>query len=119
MKRNTRKAAAIIRSRRRVSQLAKTFGHRPRSLATYTLAACGMNRRTAEGCANSLRTVAKKLEIVGIPGITTRTIEGPAEGERPTTRYTKADVHKIATAYKPRKPEYRAARAALLALTAA
>ncbi|MFD5610460.1 hypothetical protein [Kitasatospora sp. NPDC127060] len=119
MNRSARKAAGIKRNRRRAGQLAKTFGHRPRSLATYTLAACGMDRRTAEGCANSMRTVAKNLKITGTPGTTTRTIEGPAEGERPTTRFTKAEVREIAEAYAPRKPAYRAVRASLLALTAA
>ncbi|MET9402635.1 hypothetical protein [Kitasatospora sp. NPDC002965] len=119
MNRSARKAAGIVRNRRRAGRLAKTFGHRPRSLATYALAACDMNRRTAEGCANSMRTVAKALKITGAPGTTTRTIEGPAEGERPTTRYTLDEVRDIAEKYAPRKPPYRAVRARLLALTAA
>ncbi|MEV7123974.1 hypothetical protein [Kitasatospora griseola] len=114
---SSRKAAALIRNRRRAGQLVKTFGHRPRSLATYTLAASSMDRRAAEGCANSMRTVVKALGIEGVRGTTTRTIEGPAK-EQPTTRYTRAQVHQIATKYAPRKPEYKAIRAALLALTA-
>ncbi|MFJ9167353.1 hypothetical protein ACIRPK_36710 [Kitasatospora sp. NPDC101801] len=115
---SARKAAKTLRNRRRAGQLAKTFGHRPRSLATYTLAASDMDRRTAEGCANSMRTVVKALGIEGIRGTTTRSIEGPAQ-EQPTTRYTPAQVRQIAERYAPRKPEYKATRARLLALTAA
>ncbi|WP_331727548.1 hypothetical protein OG871_40690 (plasmid) [Kitasatospora sp. NBC_00374] len=121
MNRSARKAAGMIRNRRRAGQLAKTFGHRPRSLATYALAASDMNRPTAEGCANSLRSVAKKLGIEGTRSIATRTIQGGGRKrtEVPTTQYTPAQVRQIAERYAPRNPAYKRTRARLLALTAA
>ncbi len=80
------------------------------TLATYATAA-GLGRKEAASVAGSLRTNAKKLGINGAAGVAFR--KGM---RRVCSRFTPAQIHTVAAAYRPRKSTYIAARAALLAV---
>ncbi|MEW2302022.1 hypothetical protein AB0958_18950 [Streptomyces sp. NPDC006655] len=112
MNSNSRTARRIIRDRAAATRLARSV-RRGRSLTTHALAA-GVEQKTAEGVANGLRSVAKRLDIK--PVKVARTHRG-ADRTRASHHYTPAQVAQLRAAYKPRKPEYIAA-VALMALAA-
>ncbi|MHC3471193.1 hypothetical protein ACYF6T_21200 [Streptomyces sp. 7R007] len=107
---------AIVRDRSAATRLAASCHRRPRSLATVAIAA-GVEKTTATGCANGLRTVAKRLGVT--PAQTARTRRTIAGGRTHRThtvgRYTLRQVARLTAAYRPRKPEYRAAVALIAA----
>lgn len=109
-----------LRRRSAANRLASSCHRRPRSLATVAIAS-GVDRDTAAGCANGLRTVAKRLGVT--PAATARTRRtvhgGRARRTHSVGHYTCTQVAALVTAYRPRKPEYVAAAARIAAFTAA
>ena len=107
---------ATLRARSAGTRLAASCRRRPRSLATVAIAA-GVDKATASGCANGLRTVAKRCGIA--PAATARTRRTVAGGRSHRThtvgRYTLGQVARLVAAYSPRKAEYRAAVALIAA----
>jgi hypothetical protein len=81
------------------------------TLATHCIAA-GLGVKEARTVASSLRKNAAKVHVTGTPSVSYT--HGRA---RQCTRYTPAQVARIATVYRPRKPVYKVA-AARLALAA-
>jgi hypothetical protein len=83
--------------------------------------AAGVDRDTATGCANGLRSVAKRLGVE--PAQTARTRRtacgGRARKTRTVYRYTLAQVRQLIAAYKPRKAAFVAAVTLIGALAAA
>jgi hypothetical protein len=108
---------ATIRTRAAQHRLVASVRRRPRSLTTVCLAA-GVDRTTASGTANGLRSVAKRLALV--PAQTARTRRtvhgGRAHQTHTVTRWTLGQVRVLIRAYRPRKPEYRAAVTRIAAL---
>jgi 7-keto-8-aminopelargonate synthetase-like enzyme len=105
---------------RRATLKARTRTHRAAAkirrqgvatLATHCIAA-GLPVREARSVAGSLRKNATKANVTGTPSVSYT--HGRA---RTCTRYTPAQVARIATVYRPRKPAYKTA-AARLALAA-
>ncbi|MCX4976506.1 MULTISPECIES: hypothetical protein [unclassified Streptomyces] len=122
---SARRAAAKLRNlaranraasaeRRSIAQAARRVRTGPRSLVTHVLAT-GADRATVEGAADALRTVAKKKGVKGRRARIRRTFSGTKRHTITAYRYTRAQVAEIARQYKPRKPEYKAVRAVLLA----
>jgi hypothetical protein len=111
---------ATLRRRTAGTRLASSCRRRPRSIATVAIAA-GVDRDTATGCANGLRSVAKRLGIT--PALTARTRRtacgGRARQTRTVYRFTLRQVAALVAAYRPRKAEYRAAVALIAAFAAA
>ncbi|EMF20375.1 hypothetical protein H114_32569 [Streptomyces gancidicus BKS 13-15] len=106
------KAARILRDRTRSNRAAARIArHGVGTLATHALAT-GLTIREARTVAQSLR---RNVEKAGVTGIAGRSHAG--RRMRDCTRYTPAEVARIAVIYKPRKPAYKAA-AARLALAA-
>ncbi|KPC70904.1 hypothetical protein ADL27_53325 [Streptomyces sp. NRRL F-6602] len=101
---------ATLRTRAAQHRLVASVRRRPRSLTTVCLAA-GVDRTTASGTANGLRTVAKRLNITpAAVARTRRTVNGGrAHCSHNVSRYTLGQVRVLIRAYRPRKPEYRAA----------
>lgn len=101
---------AALRRRTAENRLVSSVRRRPRSLATVAIAA-GVDKATASGTANGLRSVAKRLGIT--PAQTARTRRtvhgGRAHRSHSVSRFTLGQVSILIRAYKPRKPEYRAA----------
>ncbi|WP_406507616.1 hypothetical protein [Streptomyces sp. NBC_00212] len=116
-----RNRRAILRTRAAANRLASSCRRRPRSITTVAIAA-GVDRDTAAGCANGLRSVAKRLGIA--PAITARTRRtvcgGRAHQTHTVHRYTLRQVAQLVANYSPRRAEYRAAvvRIATLAASA-
>jgi hypothetical protein len=108
-----------LRRRAAETRLVASCRRRPRSLTTVAIAA-GVDRDTAAGCANGLRSVAKRLGLT--PAQTARTRRtvngGRARKTRTVFRYTLAQVRRLLAAYKPRKAEYVSAAALIGALAA-
>ncbi|MGW5427899.1 hypothetical protein ACWET9_11865 [Streptomyces sp. NPDC004059] len=113
---NRRVLRAELRRRTASHRLASSCHRRPRSLATVAIAA-GVEKTTATGCANGLRTVAKRLGVA--PAATARTRRTVAGGRAHRThtvgRYTLGQVARLTAAYRPRKAEYVAAVALIAA----
>lgn len=113
---NRRVLRTELRRRTAANRLAASCHRRPRSLATVAIAA-GVEKDVATGCANGLRTVAKHCGIA--PAQTARTrrtvVGGRAHRTHTVGRYTLGQVSRLVAAYKPRKPEYRAAVALIAA----
>ncbi|MGW3628032.1 hypothetical protein [Streptomyces sp. NPDC000880] len=120
-----RRAAAVLRDRARATRSAARerravaiAAHRirtgPRSLTTHVIAT-GTDRDNVSGAVAALRTQAKKAGIRGRAARIRRTFDGHARRVRTVYRYTAAQVAEIVANYKPRKPEYKAIRAALAA----
>ena len=107
---NRRTLRAELRRRSAETRLVASVRRRPRSLTTIGIAA-GVDRSTASGCANGLRSVAKRLGLT--PAQTARTRRtvtgGRAHRSHSVSRYTLGQVQVLIRSYKPRKPEYRAA----------
>ena len=108
-----------LRHRSAATRLTASCRRRPRSLATVAIAA-GVDKTTASGCANGLRTVAKRLGVT--PAATARTRRtvagGRAHRSHNVGRYTLGQVCTLTAAYKPRKPEYVVAAALIAAFAA-
>ncbi|MEU9355078.1 hypothetical protein AB0D65_29790 [Streptomyces griseoloalbus] len=122
---HARRAAAVLRDRTRANRAATRerraaliAAHRirkgARSLATHVIAA-GFTADTVSGAVNALRNQARKTGILGAPARIRRTFIGRARLVVIVKRYTRAQVAQLAENWKPRKPEYKAVRAALLA----
>ncbi|MFD5227391.1 hypothetical protein ACFWJ5_02390 [Streptomyces qaidamensis] len=112
-----RNLRAELRRRSAATRLTASCRRRPRSLATVAIAA-GVDRTTAAGCANGLRSVAKRIGVT--PAATARTRRtvhgGRAHQTHSVYRFTLGQVRILVRAYKPRKPEYVAAVARIAAL---
>ncbi|MFJ8855122.1 hypothetical protein [Streptomyces sp. NPDC102437] len=113
--RRSRRAAgrarrAVIRTRAAANRLAASCRRHPRSIATHLLAA-GVDRDAATGCASGLRAVAKRLNIEPVEvARTRRTVQGGrARRVHVVYHYTRTQVARIASAYRPKKSSYRAA----------
>ncbi|GAA3595217.1 hypothetical protein [Streptomyces osmaniensis] len=111
---------AELRRRSAQHRLEASVRRRPRSLTTIGLAA-GVDRDTASGTANGLRSVAKRIGLA--PAQTARTRRtvagGRAHRSHNVSRYTLGQVRILIRAYRPRKPEYRAAVDRIAALCTA
>lgn len=115
-----RNLRATLRRRAAETRLVTSVRRRPRSLTTVCLAA-GVDRDTAWGTANGLRSVAKRLALT--PAQTARTRRtvhgGRAHHTHTVHRWTLGQVQTLIRSYRPRKPEYQAAVARLAALCTA
>ncbi|MFF7169733.1 hypothetical protein [Streptomyces pseudovenezuelae] len=105
---------AASTQRRTVAQAARRVRTGARSLVTHIIAT-GADRKTVEGVADALRTVAKKKGVKGRRARIRRSFNGARNVVKTVYRYTRAQVAQIAAQYKPRKAEYKAVRAALIA----
>lgn len=105
---NRRYVRQILNQRTRTNRAAARINRRGTgSLTTHALAT-GLTPTPARSMASTLRKVAHRL---GIHGTTARVHAG--RRMRTTTRYTPAQVAAIAAAYRPRKTEFKTARARL------
>jgi hypothetical protein len=111
---------ATVRTRAAQHRLVASVRRRPRSLTTVCLAA-GVDRTTASGTANGLRSVAKRIGVAPAQvARTRRTVAGGrAHHTHNVSRYTLGQVRVLIRSYRPRKPEYRAAVDRLAALCTA
>lgn len=104
-------AARVLRDRVRTNRAASRLSRKGSgTLATYVMAT-GLGIADARSMASTLRKNAAKLEIPGqrsVSHVKGRTVE--------STRYTRSEVVAIVTQYRPRKAEFKAARATLLAI---
>lgn len=108
MTKTSRLRRRIVRDRAAATRLTRSL-HRGRALATHALAA-GVDAEAAEGVANGLRSVAKRLGMEPVKVVRRhRTVRGTASRTRRTYHYTTAQVSVLLRSYKPRKPEYKAA----------
>lgn len=101
------KVRELLRDRRRANQ--------KRTISTHVRRAAG---QTIDGVTNALRKTAKTLRESGALGrVQTRTETVKPGIVQKVYRYTAGQIALIASAYKPRKAEYRvvAARLALAA----
>ncbi|QOV40225.1 hypothetical protein IM697_18560 [Streptomyces ferrugineus] len=105
---------AASAARREVARAARRVRTTARSLATHVIAT-GADRETVKGVVKALRTAAKNAGIKGRRARIRRTAQGFKKHAVTAYRYTRAQVAQIAAAYKPRKAEYKAVRAALIA----
>jgi hypothetical protein len=108
MNAKARTARQTLRQRTRTQRAAARIARQGQgTLATHCIAA-GLGPREARTIAGSLRKNATKADVAGTPGVSyTR---GRA---RTCTRYTPAEVARIAVIYRPRKPAYKAVAARL------
>lgn len=119
--RATRRALrAALRARCASTRLTASCRRRPRSLATVAIAA-GVDRDTAAGTANGLRSVAKRIGLTPAEQARTRRTVAGGRGRQTRTvaRYTLTQVGTLLSAYKPRKPEYVHAVALIAAFATA
>ncbi|MGQ4397910.1 hypothetical protein ACN6K5_000912 [Streptomyces violaceoruber] len=109
-----------LRTRTAETRLVASVRRRPRSLTTVCLAA-GIDRDTAWGTANGLRSVAKRLALTPAQTARTRrTVHGGRAHQTHTVhRWTLGQVQTLIRSYRPRKPEYRAAVTRIAALCTA
>ncbi|MEU0429756.1 hypothetical protein ABZ235_40555 [Streptomyces canus] len=108
---------AASAARREVARAARRVRHTARSLTTHVIAT-GADRATAKGVVKALQGVAKTARTNGLKGKRARirrTAQGFKRHAVTAYRYTRAQVAQIAAQYKPRKAEYKAVRAALIA----
>ena len=113
MIRSNRTRRATLKARTRTQRAASRIArHGVGTLATHCIAA-GLGVKEARSVAGSLRKNAAKADVTGQAGISyAKNIKAHA-----CTRYSPAEVARIAVIYRPRKPAYRLA-AARLALAA-
>ncbi|MFF7838840.1 hypothetical protein ACFZC6_08495 [Streptomyces ossamyceticus] len=102
---------AASAERRTVAKAARRVRTVARSLFTHA-AATGATRETAKAVAAALAKAVDRAGVKGHRYRTRRTAKGFLRHARTAYRYTRAQ---IAAAYKPRKAEYKAVRAALIA----
>jgi hypothetical protein len=108
MTQTSRLRRRIVAQRSAATRLARSL-HRGRALATHALAA-GVDAEAAEGVANGLRSVAKRLGVEPVKVVRRhRTVRGSESRTRRTYHYTAAQVDVLLRNYRPRKAEYRAA----------
>ncbi|MGW4223002.1 hypothetical protein ACWEG1_06045 [Streptomyces bauhiniae] len=108
----TRTARRTLRDRTRTHRAAqKIRRHGIATLATHAIAA-GLGVKEARTVASSLRRNVQKAGVTGTPS--TSYTHGRA---RTCTRYTWAEVARIAVIYRPRRADYKLA-ATRLALAA-
>ncbi|MGW2496191.1 hypothetical protein ACWCV2_17035 [Streptomyces pseudogriseolus] len=105
---------AAAAERRAVARAARRVRTGPRSLVTHVIAT-GADAATGKGVVAALRTAAKKAGVKGRRARIRRSFNGARNVVKTVYRYTRDQVAEIAAAYKPRKAEYKAVRAALLA----
>lgn len=112
MNAKARTARQIIKARSTATRSSCKIARRGNGTLASHVLATGATAKEARSIAGSLRKSADKLEISGEAGVSFR--KGAA---RKCTRYTVAEVARIAAVYRPRKPEYKivAARLALAA----
>lgn len=118
MTKTSRLRRRIVAERAAATRFARSL-HRGRSLATHAIAA-GVDTEAAEGVANGLRTVAKRLGMEPVKVVRRhRTVRGTASRTRRTCHYTTAQVSALLRSYKPRKAEYKAAVVLMVLATGA
>ncbi|OEJ21044.1 hypothetical protein [Streptomyces subrutilus] len=105
---------AAAREQRAAAIAARRIRTGPRSLTTHVIAT-GAAPDVIQGATNALRTQAKKAGIQGRAARIRRTFGGRMRHAVTVYRYTAEQVAAIVANYKPRKAEYKAIRAALLA----
>ena len=105
---------ATLKARSTATRLVASCKRRPRSIATHLIAA-GVDADTASGAADGMRNAAKRIGLAPAKvARTRRTVRGGrARITRTVYRWTRAQLARLIPAYKPRKPEYRAALALL------
>jgi hypothetical protein len=108
---NRTRRATLRHRRQQTNAQDRIRRHGNATLATHCIAA-GLPVREARSVAGSLRKNAAKANVTGTPSVSYT--HGRA---RSCTRYTPAEVARIAVIYRPRKPTYVLA-AAKLALAA-
>ncbi|MFS2294509.1 MAG: hypothetical protein FWJ90_17740 [Actinomadura sp.] len=113
MIRSNRARRATLKTRTRTQRAASRIARNGvGTLATHCIAA-GLGVKEARSVAGSLRKDAAKAGVTGQAGISyAKNVKA-----RTCTRYTPAEVARIAVIYRPRKPAYKTA-AARLALAA-
>ncbi|MGX1220337.1 hypothetical protein [Streptomyces ambofaciens] len=112
MIRSNRTRRATLKARTRTTRAAARINRRGTgTLASHAIAQ-GLTPRDARSMVGTLRKIATKLGVVGIPGRIHR-----GQHMRDCTRYTPSAVALIAAAYRPRRPEFKLA-ATRLALAA-
>jgi hypothetical protein len=107
MNKNTAKARRVLRERTAANRLTSSL-KRGRALKTHAIAV-GIAGKVADGIADGLRSVAKRLGVK--PVKVTRTHRS-ADRLRKAYHYTPEQVARLRVAYRPRKAEYREAIAA-------
>ncbi|WP_180989937.1 hypothetical protein [Streptomyces cahuitamycinicus] len=108
---------AASAERRTIAKAARRVRTGPRSLATHIIAT-GADAATVKGVAKALQGVAKTARTNGLKGKRARirrSFNGARNVVKTVYRYTREQIAQIAAAYKPRKAEYKAVRAALIA----
>ncbi|MET7572041.1 hypothetical protein ABZT04_26580 [Streptomyces sp. NPDC005492] len=108
----TNRAAST--ERRAAAQAARRVRTGARSLVTHVIAT-GADAATVKGVVKALRTAAKNAGVKGRRARIRRSFDGARNVVKTVYRYTRAQVAQIAAAYKPRKADYKAVRAALIA----
>ncbi|MFJ6667428.1 hypothetical protein [Streptomyces sp. NPDC091383] len=113
MNASTRTARRTLRDRTRTHRAAAKIRRTGVGTLTTHCVAVGLPIREARSVAGSLRKNVEKAAVTGTPGISyAKNIKA-----RHCTRYTVAEVARIAVVYRPRKPQFKVA-AARLALAA-
>lgn len=105
---------AAARNQRAAAIASRRIRTGPRSLTTHVIAT-GADHGDVKGAVAALRTQAKKAGIRGRAARIRRTFGGRMRHAVTVYRYTAEQVAAIVANYKPRKPEYKAIRAALVA----
>ncbi|WP_411147442.1 hypothetical protein [Streptomyces sp. A30] len=108
---------AASAQRRTVAQAARRVRTGVRSLVTHVIAT-GADTPTVKGVVKALQGVAKKARTNGLKGKRARirrSFDGARNVVKTVYRYSREQVAQIAAQYKPRKAEYKAVRAALIA----
>lgn len=114
MIRSNRTRRQTLKTRSAATRLAASL-NRGRSIATHVIAA-GVDKDAVAGVVNGLRSVAKRLHVEPVKVCRThRTVADGYGRMRRVQHFTAAQVRVLAANYSPRKPEFKAARAFLLA----
>ena len=108
-------ARRIIKARRNEAKAHKAGLH---TLTSHALRA-GIAAEDAAGIGNAVRAKAKSLSVCGHTAIMVRSTDAGIVCVKNAKRYTKADVAKLLSAYRPRLAKYVEAKALLAAYAAA
>ncbi|MFJ3783538.1 hypothetical protein GTY86_02955 [Streptomyces sp. SID5770] len=106
-------AHRVLADRRRTNRAAAKLRRRGVATVAGHCIAAGLRPSDARSMASSLRRNAVKAGCEGRAG-TSHAGRRPA---RACTRYTPAEVAVAASAYRPRRDDFRAVRAALMAVS--
>lgn len=112
MNAKARTARQIIKGRRQATKAHAAGQH---TLKSHCLRA-GLDAKTAGGVAGALRTKAK---VTGVRGVQAHMMRRAEEGMVPVRgarRYSREEFLTLAHAYRPVAPQYKAAKAALIAV---